>query len=125
MHNSLFLQCPKHQQTASVSVSVKPDIKSIKCLWTSIHFVRRNPVGASALGLQPKGFRVFCLVAAALLHHHVLVMPHDHLAVLEVQHGHRCQARWHAGKARHLVWVVKFQEALDGERDKLLLLISY
>lgn len=40
-------------------------------------------------------------VATALLHHHVLVMPHDHLAVLKVEHGERSQAGGDAGQAWH------------------------
>lgn len=56
-------------------------------------------------------------MAAALLHYHVLVMPHDHLPILEVQHGQRRQACGHTGQTWHLVWVVKFQKALEREEE--------
>lgn len=57
-----------------------------------------------------------CLsVAATVLHHHVLVMPHHHLPVLVVQHGKRGQAGRHAGHTRHFVWMVKLQETLQRE----------
>lgn len=57
-------------------------------------------------------------VAAALLHHHVLVMPHDHLAVLIVEHGERSQAGGDTGQARHRVWVVQLQQALQGGKRR-------
>lgn len=64
----------------------------------------------------PSVSQVPCSVASTLLHHHVLVVPHDHLAVLVVQHGERGQAGRNAGQTRNFVRVVKFQQALEGQK---------
>lgn len=58
-------------------------------------------------------------MAATLLHHHVFMMPHNHLPVLIVQHGKWSQAGWHAGHTRDFVWVVKFQQALQRKREEV------
>lgn len=41
-------------------------------------------------------------------------MPHDHLAVLKVEHGERSQAGGDAGETRHGVGTVQLQQALQG-----------
>lgn len=41
-------------------------------------------------------------------------MPHDHLAVLKVEHGERSQAGGDAGETWHRVGTVQPQQALQG-----------
>ena len=68
------------------------------------------------ISLSPLRISVEVSVAAALLHHHVLVVPQDHVVVLIVQHGERGEARGHAGRAGHALGLVEPQEALGEDQ---------
>lgn len=51
-------------------------------------------------------------VTAALLDNHVLVMPQGQIIIFKVEHGEWAEARWHARRAGHSLWVVMPQKAL-------------
>lgn len=86
------------------------------CFVFCVHDGFRNihPVSVLALCVSVE----LLSVAAALLHQHVLVMPHDHLAVLKVEHGEWSQAGGDAGQTRHRVGTVQLQQALQGGTGK-------
>lgn len=58
-------------------------------------------------------------MTATLFNNHVLVMPQGQIIVLEVQHGERAEACWHARRARHSFWMVMSQEALKKNKNNM------
>lgn len=62
--------------------------------------------------------QAFPSLAATLLHHHVVLMPHDHLSIFEVQHGDWCQVCGHTRQTGCLVWMMIIQQALESGEEE-------
>lgn len=80
--------------------------------------LRHARLGRRTISRTSSIYQALCSVAATLLHHHVLVMLHDHLPVLVVQHGERSQAGGNTGQTRHRVRAVQLQQTLERETEQ-------